>query len=479
MIDELINKTLIKFPSIRNFLYKETWSIPIDIFRILASLLGLVYFASLISEVKTFSINNGLIDHHFFLNNFWWLKINLIQPGLPDNYFYYILGVAELGCLLLLLGIRTRVIPALLFIISTCIQRWNFAVMYVDDSIMHLVFFWLILIPTGRTLNVIDYFNYGNAIFSKWKSTKVPGLALRCFLLNICWIYFFAGITKLTSPLWRDGYALYAILKLPVSYAPDFWNTGHLGFLIFGNYFSIIIEVSLPFLLLYRRNRYLKWLGLLFVLVLNLGIALTLKIPYANIALIASLVLFFRNEIMRLLIKTKNNYELRNIKPLIKSQKVVLVFIITLFFSTPTHVPVLKYISYPTRSVLWMTGIAQNYYLFNWVDRLNYYLDQTIKFTNSTTQHSYIIDINDIIPSTTRHIIWQMRLYNIRWLMVLNKEQLNEHRNDIEKKLKTRICKNIGKTGKVEFITYLHEITPENLDFSKKPVIYGYKFDCI
>ncbi|NIP39509.1 MAG: HTTM domain-containing protein, partial [Candidatus Dadabacteria bacterium] len=395
----LFANILYSYPRLHRFLYEDTWAIPIDIFRILSGLLGLVYFISLYLEVKDFSSPQGLINHQFMLEQFWWLKINLIQPGVTDNFFYAILIIAMLGTLLLILGVRTRLVAALLFIIAACIQRWNFYVMYVDDAIMHLVFFWLILLPTGKSLNLIDYLRHGSEVIDKWKNQRVPGLAMRCLLINICWIYFFAGITKLTSPLWLNGTALYAILLLPISIAPDFWTPDHVPILKFCSYFSIFIEVSLPFLLVSRRGSYTKWLSMVFVLMLNLGIALTLKIPYANIALVASLVLFFRNELMQYLLNKKIIDEVAaGPKKLWTSQIIAAVFLVILIFSTLRDIPILEKLSYPTTRFLWLGGIAQNYYLFNWIDRLNYHYDQSITFTDALSGETENIDVNSILP---------------------------------------------------------------------------------
>ncbi len=467
-----------KYPKLHRFIYEDTWAIPIDIFRILAGALGLIYFISLLLEVKDFSSPEGLINHKFILEQFWWLKINLIQPGVGDTFFYTILGIAILGTLLLMVGIRTRLVAGVLFIIATCVQRWNFYVMYVDDAIMHLVFLWLVFLPTGRSLNLIEYIRHGPAVMDKWRGERVPGLAMRCLLINICWIYFFSGVTKLTSPLWLDGTALYAILLLPVSTAPDFWKPEHLPFLKFCSYFSIFIEISLPFFLLSKRGTYRKWVAMAFVLMLNVGITLTLKIPYANIALVAALTLFFRDELMEYLFNKKTTGTDMTPKKLIASQKLAVVFLVILLCSTVRDVPVLKHLSYPTTRLLWVVGVAQNYYLFNWIDRLNYHYEQSIIFTDASSGKSEDIDVHTIFPRTVRHTLWQMRLYNIRWILIFNKEQDMALKRDILEKMETRICGHIERPGRVEFTTLLHRVTAKNVGLTKKPRKYSFKFYC-
>jgi hypothetical protein len=59
----------------------------------------------------------------------------------------------------------------------------------------------------------------------------VPGAAVRCFVANLALIYLVAGLWKWTSTMWRDGIAVYAILKTPLSYAPDWWGVHHISVL--------------------------------------------------------------------------------------------------------------------------------------------------------------------------------------------------------------------------------------------------------
>jgi hypothetical protein len=143
------------------------------------------------------------------------LKINLRQPGIGTSVFYVLIGFACIGSLGIIVGYKVKLTAGVPFLIATCIQRWNFAVMFVDDAIMHLLLFWLILLPVGKTLVLSQWLKEGNSCFARWLHTKVPGFAVSCIIGNICWIYFFAGVTKLTSPLWREGFALYQFFSFP------------------------------------------------------------------------------------------------------------------------------------------------------------------------------------------------------------------------------------------------------------------------
>ena len=208
---------------------------------------------------------------------------------------------------------------------------------------------------------------------------------------------------------------------------PDFWGPEHLPFLKFATFSSLIIEIALPFFLLSPKGSLRKLTGLVLQVTFNLGIILTLKIPFANIALIASGMLFFREELMEALLP---RYNLKHV-PVHSEQTRIssilsVVFLILVVLSTSRTVPILKHLSPPATKVLWAIGVVQNYYLFNWIDRLNYHADKEVIFYRSGFNTPQEIDPEGVLPRTVRHTIFQMRLYDIRWLLKMPRKSEEE-----------------------------------------------------
>ena len=100
-------------------------------------------------------------------------------------------------------------------------------------------------------------------------------------------------LVEIHQPLWQQGFALYATLRLPIAYAPDFWQPQHLPFLQVMNYLALVVEPLIPMLLLCRPGHPGKWCGLLCQLGFHLGILLTLPLPFVNLGLLGTSVLFF------------------------------------------------------------------------------------------------------------------------------------------------------------------------------------------
>ena len=282
---------------LRVWLFSETYALPLDLFRILGGLLCVAYFVTLLLQARDFSNPDGLLDHVLLQHILWFTRLSLFQPGITLACLYVLLGLAGVGAWGIVLGYRVRLCAGVLFVIAVSTYRWNFLVIYVDDAFMHLLLFWFMLLPVGKTLLPWELRQGWHACFARWRRVTVSGTAQWCFLANVCLVYLIAGLWKFTSPLWQQGFALYATLRLPIAYAPDFWQPQHLPFLQVMNYLTLVVEPLIPILLLCRPGHPCKWFGLVCQLGFHLGILLTLPLPFVNLGLLGTSLLFFRAEI--------------------------------------------------------------------------------------------------------------------------------------------------------------------------------------
>ncbi len=97
-----------KYYRLKRWFLHETWALPLDVFRIMVGVLCVFYFSSLFLQTEDFSNLDGLIDHEFYLKSFWWLKINLIQPGVDVSVFYMLTALATVGSFGIIVGYRTK-----------------------------------------------------------------------------------------------------------------------------------------------------------------------------------------------------------------------------------------------------------------------------------------------------------------------------------------------------------------------------------
>jgi len=396
-------------------------ALPVDIFRILAGLLCLLYFVTLGLDAKDFSASTGLINHKLSYELFRFTQLGLFHGTLPAYFFYIVYGAASLFCIPIIIGYWTRTFAFLAFLIAVSAYRWNFLVIYVDDVVMHLLLFWLMLLPLGKTLKLFDRFVQSHQPALNTGPVLVGTFELHAFLYNICLIYWIAGFSKLTSPLWQEGTALYVVLKLPIARFPAMWNLDQLLVLRWLNHVALLTEITIPFFLMQTRSLVLKVLGGAMQIVFHLGIIVTIGIPFANLALVGSVVLFFSQEFTERWSQTTEHTlhdVVRSPRPVVRLKQIFIC--LYLFAITLTGFYEVKSLQVAAKFgyvVLWTMGLAQNYHLFNWIDSRNYTVKNDIT-TIDADGRSATIPGELFFPSSIRHTLLQMNLYGFTWLPV-------------------------------------------------------------
>ena len=274
-----------------------TPAVPLDLFRLAAGLLVCAYFVDLLREAPDFSHPDGLIDHALSQELYWFTRLSVLQPGVSPAAIDALLVAGLLSAALLTLGVRPRTCATLCFAIAVSVQRWNFLVYYADDMVVQLLLFWLMFLPTGHTLRPGWRASPEPA---GWRAARVPAFQLKLFLANVLLVYAVAGLTKLTSPMWLSGTALYAILKLPFARMPDVWDSEMLPLLRVLSYTALATEITLPLLLCASRDAVCR-AGVVLQLGFHAGTVALVGIPYANLGLAASGLLFLHQDIARAL----------------------------------------------------------------------------------------------------------------------------------------------------------------------------------
>jgi hypothetical protein len=329
----------------------------------------------------------------------------------------------------------------------------------VDDAIMHLLLFWLLLLPVGHTLVLGEWLRQRHDCLARWRQVTVPGMSVRCFLANICLVYLVAGLWKLESPLWHSGFAVYATLRLPIAYNPDFWGPQHLPLLRVLNYLALLVEPLLPVLLTRRRGHPLKWLGLCAQLGFHLGILVTLRIPFANLALMATAVLFFREEIMHALPPYRATPHPRPL-PTDRAGRLALVFLLLLTLAMMRRLPVVDVVHKPAYALLWFVGIAQDYQLFNWIDRKNYYIQHHVMLLHRD-HTKQPLEATLLFPASLRAVLLQSYLHDVRWI-ALPRRYRSALKRSILSRLAQRFCHRHPVPGQVTAWSHIQRILPTN-----------------
>lgn len=487
-------------------LFLPTYALPVDLFRVLVGLLSAAYFAHLLLQVRDFSGPNGLIDHQLTREMFWYTRMGLFHPWMGEGAFIAVYASAVVTSVALVAGYRVRLAAALLFVLAVSAYRWNFIVVYVDDGLMHLALFWLLLLPIGKTLVLSDWLRDRRGAMARWTQEVVPGGALRCFLVNLALVDLIAGLWKLTSPMWRDGTALYAVLRMPIAYAPDFWSIEHLPLLRAANYAAVAVELVVPAMFVFALPRGLKWLLLAGAITLHLGIVATMRVPYANLVCLAAMVLAFRREIMA---RVRGSREWKKLPELRAGwrDRAALAFVglLVCAMAAETQVPAWRFpgrdqpapatvlvedsstpeeqsgakvaddgrVGFmqtqhnPLYMPLWLIGIAQSYRLMDWIDDRNFDVHYTVVEYDINGAGSPL-PARGVFPLSMRGLLLEAYLLDVTWGRV-PRNRAAEFKGGLLRRFAQRYCRSHPNTGEIHVGASVVRLTAARTETPPRP----------
>lgn len=504
----------------RQAIAAPTDALPLDILRIMTGVLLFAYFLRTLFEVPDLSAPDGLLDHRLLAEMFWFTRLGLFNFWMNAEVFQAIFALACLCSVCLIVGFQVKLSALILYLIAVSTYRWNFLVMYVDDAIIHLLLFWMLVLPVGRTLILADWVKNGRAAWTEWKSNTVSGTAVRCFLWNLALLYLVAGLWKWTSPMWRDGVALYVVFKLPIAYAHDFWRLEHLPFLKIFSYVALVLEPLIPLMFVLPKGNYAKYALLARFIGLHLGSAATLDIPFANLACAGAAIVIFREELMDWFrAGGEGRAALSEMPARIGFSGGLAVFMVAtltlamlssvvlpqwrtplresfseqaqatnLPFDRPPRAPNLSEerpeIGYEGLGsaqkiffgVLWTIGIAQQYQLFNWIDDRNFTVHYRIE-ERLNGGGVRAVEPAAMFPDSLRGVLLQFYIHGVTWLRI-PPERRGELRRSLLTRIARRYCRNQRPAGIVDVYAAVERIDPRLDTPTEKNEIFLMSFGC-
>ena len=452
-------------------LRREAHALPVQLFRMVVALLAAAHFTRLLIEVRDFSALDGLIDHVMVPLVYPETRVSLFQPGTPAIVIVVALVAAIGASLCILVGWRTRMCAAIALAVAASTYRWNFIVMYLDDAVVHLMLFWLLLLPVEPSLRLREFIREPREALRRWSAMTVPGTAVTCLMLNVVLMYVIAGVWKFDSPLWRSGYGLYAALRLPVAAMPDAWGAESVPLLRIANWTVMAIEPFMALPMLLRPGHPLKAIGGVLFTGFHLFILVTLGLPFAMLGLLATLILFFGAEITAAAARWSASAVLPpvTVRPaLTRSGRLAIAFLVVLFLATTRRIPVIGALNVPAYGILWMMGVAQDYRLFNWIDRVNFDVDTEV--IERRRDGNVVVTDHVRYPTSFRSRLLLAYLHDIRWLR-LPRQHRFQMRMSIALRLSSWYCENNPVQGDVQISSRIYRLVPNGREFVSNLVV--------
>lgn len=400
-------------------------AVPLDVFRVLVGLVAIGYFARCLHDLQLYVSNEGVIDHQLSEEMFWFSAQPLFRPSMSDGAMagWYAVGCA--ACVLVVAGIAPRVMALVAYVIAVCSYRWCFLVMSVDDAIVHWLLLWLVLLPIGHSLR----FCFRERRFRPSWDACVSGTALRLLSANVALIYFVAGTSKWASPLWREGHALFAVLKMPGGWWANDWSLLQAPWLRPLSLLALLCEPLFVLLVFLAPGRVKNTIAAAAVS-FHLFILATMDVVFANLGCLAAFVLVYHREIAERIRDTSGR---RRSRPPAAAARwaetgaAILVAMLAGAMTCSMAEPNWRASEGAHRAAgeqgvtrmkgvffagLWLAGVAQQYRLLDWIDERNYHLEPLVEHDERP------IDPQEWLPHALRSGIVQSYLLGGRWLPI-------------------------------------------------------------
>jgi len=262
---------------IAGYISKPTSNAPLIIFRII---FGALMLGALIRFWSKGWISDLYIDPKFYFSYkyFEWIK-PLGDPGM-----YILFGICAISALGIALGAFYRLSSSAFFLSFTYIElldKTNYLNHYYFVSV---VAFLLIFLPANRRFSV-----------DAWRKpqlslSKTPFYNIGILKLQLCLVYFFAGLAKLNSDWLIHAQPLKIWLKMHghLPYIGWLFDTTWLPY--FFSWFGAVYDLSIPFLLLANRTRPFAYMAVIAFHVLT---ALLFPIGMFPFIMIGATLIFF------------------------------------------------------------------------------------------------------------------------------------------------------------------------------------------
>ena len=274
------------------FFKKQVHIAPLAVFRMV---FGSVMFASTLRFIWKGWIHDFYIEPrlHFPFYGFEWIQ----AFGAAGMYTLY--TCMAIAALFIALGFFYRV-AAVAFFLCFCYAELIDKTYYLNHYYLaSILAFLLILVPANR------FFSLDVLRRPVLKATHVPAWAINIFKLQLCIIYFFAGLSKLTVDWLVHAMPMKIWLPANVSLPLIGPILNHEWVAYFFSWAGALFDLSVAFLLLNKTTRIFAYC---LVIVFHILTAILFQIGMFPYIMIAATTIFFSEAIHKKIIQTIQSF---------------------------------------------------------------------------------------------------------------------------------------------------------------------------
>jgi hypothetical protein len=180
------------------------------LFRIAFGTLALAWALLLAPDLLTFFSRDGIVPRQpeYLVGTPWTWGVLGGAPGAPVVIALF--AVLVVACVCVLVGYRTRLASAVVFVGVVSFERRNPFVFNAGDALIRVMALYLVLAPAGASLS-LDRLRTARDRF--WEFPARAPWALRLVQIQLSVIYISSVWQKLQGETWRDGTAVSYALR--------------------------------------------------------------------------------------------------------------------------------------------------------------------------------------------------------------------------------------------------------------------------
>ncbi len=262
----------------------------ITVIRVALGVACLAWAGSILPDLGTFYFDDGLLREPSYADH----RLGLFQWFTSDTAVVVVWSTMVVASLALIVGRGVRLAAPALWIVTLTMQQGAPDALNAGDLLLRIwtVYYALFAVLTPSRFLSMPLFGQRTETGSRdWP--LAPSWLLRVAQLQLTVIYPATVIAKLDGDTWREGTAaLYALglRDFERFWLPDLMREN----LIAGNlmtWFTLGVELSLPFLLWTRRTR---WLGIGLGVLMHAGFDYTMRLGFFFPAMLIGYLAFVR-----------------------------------------------------------------------------------------------------------------------------------------------------------------------------------------
>jgi hypothetical protein len=157
--------------------------------------------------------------------------------------------------------------------------------------------------------------------------------------------------------------------------------------------------------------------------------------------------------------------------------RLALLFLLVLSLAVARGTPVLGSLHKPAYALLWVVGVAQEYHLFDWIDKMNYRVTYRVQ-AQTADGMVQALDPGTLFPQSLRGTLLQAYLHRVRWMPV-PRQHRRALRYSIMTRLAQRFCQRQTLPAPVTVWSTVQRIRPDNASLNQGNEQFLMTFRCV